>query len=100
MAEDARLALAAASITTYGGIVCPEKPVASGNGVSVSLALAEPMLFLQGFEQNDISSSKTTMLRGSLVLRVSKPAKIKSINLRFRGRAVTEWPEGFILSSY
>ena len=72
-----------------------EKPIASGNGVSISIALAEPMLFLQGFDQQDAEQRNTTMLRGSLHLRVSKAAKIKSIYLKFRGRAETEWPEGW-----
>lgn len=34
------------------------------------------------------------MLRGSLHLRVTKPAKIKALTLKFRGKAVTKWPEG------
>lgn len=71
-----------------------EKPVASGNGVSISISLAEPVLFLQGFDQNDTTSRNTTMLRGSLLIRVTKQAKLKSISLNFRGRSETEWPEG------
>jgi arrestin-related trafficking adapter 3/6 len=34
------------------------------------------------------------MLRGSLILKLLKPTKIKAITLVFRGRARTEWPEG------
>jgi len=71
-----------------------EKPVAAGNGVSVSISLAEPVLFLQGFDQNDTTSHSTTMLRGSLLLRVTKQAKLKSISLNFRGKSETDWPEG------
>jgi len=72
-----------------------EKPLASGNGVSVGIALAEPVLFLQGFDQGDLQANRSTaMLRGSLHLKVSKPAKIKAVTLRFRGRATTKWPEG------
>lgn len=71
-----------------------EKPVATGNGVSVYLSLTEPVLFLQGFDNNDFSTSKTSMLRGSLHLKVAKTAKIKKITLKFSGRAETEWPEG------
>ncbi|KAI9678708.1 MAG: hypothetical protein M1817_005765 [Caeruleum heppii] len=71
-----------------------EKPLASGNGISVYVTLAEPVLYLQGFEQNDDSSRTTAMLRGSLVLKVTKAAKIKAVTLNFRGRARTEWPEG------
>ncbi|OAL27473.1 hypothetical protein AYO20_09756 [Fonsecaea nubica] len=80
----------AANIT----LLADEKPIASGNGVSVSIALAEPVLFLQGFDPNDPSTHSTTMLRGSLLLRVQKQAKLKSISLNFRGKSETEWPEG------
>ena len=71
-----------------------EKPIASGNGVSLSIALAEPVLFLQGMDQSELGNQTTTMLRGTFHLRVSKSAKIKTITLAFRGRAETEWPEG------
>ena len=73
-----------------------EKPLASGNGINVGISLAEPVLFLQGFEQTETSERSTAMLRGSLHLRVSKPAKIKAITLKFRGKATTKWPEGMI----
>lgn len=77
-----------------------EKPLASGNGVSISIALAEPVLFLQGFDHGDLQSNRSTaMLRGSLHLKVTKPAKIKSVSLRFRGRATTKWPEGAVTQS-
>lgn len=71
-----------------------EKPIASGNGVSMAIHLAEPVLFLQGFDNADSSSGNTAMLRGSLHLRVQKSAKIKAVNLKFKGKAVTKWPEG------
>lgn len=71
-----------------------EKPVASGNGISVTIGLAEPVLYLQGFDQNDTTSRSTTMLRGSLLLRVTKQAKLKTISLNFKGKSETEWPEG------
>lgn len=71
-----------------------QKPVASGNGVSVYISTAEPILYLQGYDTSDPTAHTTTMLRGSLLLRVSKQAKLKSISLAFRGRSETEWPEG------
>ena len=74
--------------------LCDEKPIATGNGISISISLAEPVLYLQGFDQNDSTSGTTTMLRGSLHLHVTKQAKLKSISLNFRGRSETEWPEG------
>ncbi|KAI9838234.1 MAG: hypothetical protein M1837_002508 [Sclerophora amabilis] len=78
---------------THKGLV-EEKPVASGNGITAYITLAEPVLYLQGFEQTDTSSRTTAMLRGSLVVKVAKSAKIKAITLDFKGRARTEWPEG------
>ncbi|UJO13425.1 Putative arrestin-related trafficking adapter [Fulvia fulva] len=71
-----------------------EKPIASGNGVSLGVHLAEPVLFLQGFENAEHATGNTAMLRGSLHLRVQKSAKIKAVNLKFKGTAVTKWPEG------
>jgi hypothetical protein len=84
---------------TLGNGVIPvnmeeEKPLASGNGVSVGVHLAEPVLFLQGFENAEAVPGNTAMLRGSLHVRVQKSAKIKAITLRFRGKAITKWPEG------
>ncbi|KAL8944687.1 MAG: hypothetical protein Q9216_000255 [Gyalolechia sp. 2 TL-2023] len=70
------------------------KPLASANGVSISITLAEPVIFLQGFDQSELGNRTTSMLRGSLHLKVTKTAKIKTISLNFRGRAETEWPEG------
>lgn len=71
-----------------------EKPIASGNGVSMAVHLAEPVLFLQGFDNSENAPGNTAMLRGSLHLRVQKSAKIKAVTLKFKGRAVTKWPEG------
>lgn len=59
----------------------------------MTIQLAEPMLFLQGMDHNEYSQIPA-MLRGTLLLRVAKPTKIKSISLTFRGRARTDWPEG------
>ncbi|KAL1302301.1 hypothetical protein AAFC00_002716 [Neodothiora populina] len=71
-----------------------DKPLVSGSGVSVSINLAEPVLFLQGFDQSDHTDRNTAMLRGTLHLRVTKSAKIKAVTLKFKGRALTKWPEG------
>ena len=98
LAENVRTASrdSVASTPSLAGIagLGEEKPIASGNGVSLSITLAEPVLFLQGFDQSELGNQTTTMLRGSFHLRVSKSAKIKTISLAFRGRAETDWPEG------
>lgn len=71
-----------------------EKPVASGGGVNVNIQLTEPVLFLRGFEQAEYAERNTAMLRGTMVLKVSKPSKLKAVTLKFRGKATTKWPEG------
>ena len=94
-AEHARAASRDSLVSTGSGSVGnEERLLASGNGVSMSITLAEPVLFLQGFEHVEDGSRPTSMLRGYLTIRVSKSAKIKAVTLAFRGRAETEWPEG------
>lgn len=74
------------------------KPVASGNGLSCAILLAEPNIFLTGFDHDGHtrheSHNSTALLRGKLQLNVSKNTKIKSITLKLLGKARTEWPEG------
>jgi hypothetical protein len=75
-----------------------QKPVASGSGVSCSILLAEPNVFLTGFDHDRHTrrggQSTSALLRGKLQLNVSKNVKIKSITLKLVGKARTEWPEG------
>ncbi|TPX13024.1 uncharacterized protein E0L32_006450 [Thyridium curvatum] len=75
-----------------------DKPVASGSGLVCSILLAEPNVFLTGFDHDGQSrgesQTSTALLRGKLQLCVSKNVKIKSIALKLLGRARTEWPEG------
>jgi hypothetical protein len=70
-----------------------ETVVASGSGITVSISLAEPVLFLEGFDQNDADFRKATMLRGSLHLNFIKLAKIKRIYLKFKGVTQTNFPK-------
>ncbi|KAI1503360.1 hypothetical protein F5X99DRAFT_407186 [Biscogniauxia marginata] len=74
------------------------KPVATGSGVSCSIILAEPNVFLTGFEhdghpRHEVANS-TALLRGKLQINVTKNVKLKSVTLKLHGRARTEWPEG------
>ncbi|UKZ97009.1 uncharacterized protein TrAFT101_011777 [Trichoderma asperellum] len=74
------------------------KPVATGSGVACSILLAEPNLFLSGFDHNGHerreSRAGTALLRGRMQLTISKNVKIKAVQLKLVGRARTEWPEG------
>ncbi|KAI3396156.1 hypothetical protein diail_419 [Diaporthe ilicicola] len=74
------------------------KPIASGSGLSCTIILAEPNVFLTGFDHDGHtrheSHNSTALLRGKLQLNVSKNTKVKSVTLKLLGKARTEWPEG------
>lgn len=71
-----------------------EKIVATGSGLTVGIALTEPVLYLQGYDQHDPSTKKSAILRGQIHLKVTKSVKIKKISIQFRGHAQTDWPDG------
>ena len=73
-----------------------EKIVATGSGISVGIALTEPVLYLQGYDHHDPSSKKSAILRGQIHLKVTKCIKIKKISVCFRGHAQTDWPDGIV----
>ena len=73
--------------------------VASSGGIRCSILLAEPYVYLSGFDHDSRSrrnqqSSGTALLRGKLQLVVSKNVKIKALQLKLVGKTRTEWPEG------
>lgn len=76
-----------------------EKIVATGNGISVGVALAEPVLFLPGYDHNDPSTKKSAILRGHLHIKTTKSVKVKKISVCFRGHAQTDWPDGMSIYS-
>ncbi|EWC48549.1 hypothetical protein DRE_01771 [Drechslerella stenobrocha 248] len=84
------------SVTSNLSLSC-DKPLASTSGgqVTMDIRLAEPYLFLQGNDSHHQHSvGGPALLRGTLVVKISKPAKIKTVTLTFKGRARTDWPEG------
>ncbi|GCE98469.1 hypothetical protein ZYGM_003378 [Zygosaccharomyces mellis] len=70
------------------------EPLSQTSSIQVFIKLAEPVVFLQGFNQVQQSETPPSMLRGSLIVRVLKPSKLKNITLSFKGYSRTEWPEG------
>lgn len=70
------------------------KTLCNRGAAIVSVHLSEPVLYLTGFEQSEYTDRSPAMLRGSLILKLLKPSKIKTITLIFKGRARTDWPEG------
>lgn len=67
--------------------------LASG-GVTATLTLAEPTIYLYGFSKSEQAERPPALVRGTLRLRVTKMTKLKQISLLFRGISRTEWPEG------
>ena len=66
----------------------------ASKAVSMSISLAEPSIFLRGWQGNEERPYSTAMLRGTLLVKVHKATKIRSIGLRFTGKARTVWPDG------
>lgn len=77
-----------------------EKPVASKDGVAVYFILAEETIYLTGMDHDGTQRSSgggaSAILRGKLQLNVTKSAKLKSVTVKFTGKAKTDWPEGKI----
>jgi hypothetical protein len=94
-----RNSISAASLVPSKSTHEAVKPVCSGNGVSCSIILAEPVLYLVGLDHdgtNRDSSSNSAILRGKLQLKITKSAKLKAVTLKFSGKTRTDWPEGMV----
>lgn len=72
----------------------PETPLVLTSSIQMFIVPTEKHLFVQGFKPSEFEGLPPTLLRGCLVLRVTKPTKLKSISLQFKGTQRTEWPEG------
>ena len=64
-----------------------------------SIRLTESVLFLKNADHARRSNRPdrtvpTSMLRGLLILDISKPTRISSIELHLTGKVMTSWPEG------
>jgi hypothetical protein len=69
----------------------------------LQIRLTEPVIFLRGPStgldfrgrpQAVREDAPPAMLRGLLTLRLSKPTRIRKIEIKLEGKARTEWPEG------
>lgn len=88
---------AKAPITVQSRPLPSEKPLISGSGITCSIQLAEPHVYLTGFDHDgrgNVAQNTAALIRGKLILNVHKSVKIKAVTLRFYGKARTEWPEG------
>lgn len=70
-------------------------PTVQNGNLQIFFQLVEPTIYLQGFESDEITKmNPPSILRGSMIVRILKPTKLKKIDLTFRGLQRTEWPEG------
>ena len=96
--RNSMMSLRSAKNTASASVIEIPKPVATGSGLTCSIILAEPNVFLSGFDHDSHSRQggqhPSALLRGRLQLNVSKNVKIKSVSLKLVGKARTEWPEG------
>lgn len=85
------------SITVAERPVKDAKSLMSGNGITCNFELAEPVVYLTGFDRDNrghAQQNTSAIIRGKLVMNVQKSVKIKAVTVRFFGKARTEWPEG------
>ncbi|CAI4219019.1 unnamed protein product [Parascedosporium putredinis] len=80
-------------------VVPIHKPVASSSGMVCSILMAEPNVFLAGFDHDGRARrgnrpTGTALLRGKLQLVITKNVKIRTVQLKLAGKTRTEWPEG------
>ena len=76
------------------GIIGASSTIPDKNPMSLHMELAEPIIFLTGFDQHDMLSRPPVLLRGRLIATVTKKVKVRAITLRLNGKGRTNWPEG------
>lgn len=75
-------------------ITSATEPLTQTSTLKLYVHLAEPVLYLQGYDAATTASKLPALLRGSLIIRILKPTKVKSISMLLKGTSRTEWPEG------
>ncbi|KAJ5900383.1 arrestin domain protein [Penicillium subrubescens] len=70
-----------------------EEVATSAHGITVALALAEPVVYLPHFDPAD---TRSVMLSGHLRLRLTRTVKIKKVELVFKGVAQKKIPNGIL----
>ena len=70
-------------------------PSTSNNAFTLSLELAEPILYMEGFEYPHTNVHRSAVLRGFMRLNVIKKTDMSEVSLDFRGVSQTVWPEAW-----
>src|SRR4051812_23613507 len=65
------------------------RKVISQSSSNLEIKLIEPILYFQGNPEESLGC----FMRGELIMNLSKPTKIKRIEMKFIGRMKTYWPQ-------
>lgn len=65
-------------------------PFLSGSSKQLSIDVEQPIIYLRG----PPSHSTVNELKGSIVLNLSKPISASLVDVKFVGKAQSQWPEG------
>jgi hypothetical protein len=63
--------------------------IISQSSSNLQIKLIEPILYFQGNPEESLGC----FMRGELIMNLSKPTKIKRIEMKFIGRMKTYWPQ-------
>ena len=75
----------------------PAVDYSTNDAASLTIELAEPNLYLEGFNYQHCTEHRSTVLRGVLRLQVKQKAAFHDLSLRFEGISETIWPESWRL---
>ena len=67
----------------------------SNDAFTVAFDLAEPVLYLEGFDFPHNSEHRSAVLRGVMQLRVVRKTMLSNLSLDFQGVSQTTWPESW-----
>lgn len=65
-------------------------PFLSGSSKQLSIDIEQPIVYLRG----PPSHATNNELTGSIVLNLSKPLSASLVDVKFVGKAQSQWPEG------
>src|ERR1051325_2058494 len=65
------------------------RAIISRSCTNLQIKLIEPILYFQGIPEESLGC----FMRGELIMNLTKPTKIKRIEMEFFGRMKTYWPQ-------
>ncbi len=79
------------------GVPRPPGHCSTTEAVTLTIELAEPNLYLEGFNYQHRTEHQSAVLRGVLHLHVKQKATLRELSLQFEGISETVWPESWRL---